>query len=303
MIFELPSKSKIVFESDGDKMDKHYEMHKTDNNQPIIFHTDYLNRSGYLYTDDMAIVKPKFPAHWHENIELLYMLEGECDVITNAVKIHTVPGDIALMNSNMVHMVEATTDYAKYYCLIVDASFLKSFGINIEHTIFERCIRDEKTSELYLNAVEAVQSESEFRLLDLKLALLSLAVNLLKHHAEEEYSPNSHSNPKTEIVKQAIEYMKNHYAEQINVEDLAGMLGFTKYYFCHVFNEITGSTVINHLNYIRCKNARKLILSGMCNITEAAEQSGFTNMSYFAKIYRNVIGQLPSETKAEAKQN
>ncbi len=95
--------------------------------------------------------------------------------------------------------------------------------------------------------------------------------------------------------------MKKHYAEPITITNLAATLGFTKYYFCHVFNEITGSTVINHLNYIRCKNARKLILSGRCNITEAAGQCGFTNMSYFARIYKNVIGQLPSETKAEAK--
>ncbi len=299
----LPVKSKIVFERNGDKMDKHYEKHKTDNDQPIIFHTDYLNRSGYLYTDDMAIVKPKFPAHWHENIELLYMLEGECDVITNAVKIHTVPGDIALINSNMVHMVEATTEYAKYYCLIVDVNFLKSFGINIEHTVFERCIRDSRTLELYLSVVRAAKSDDEYRMLDLKLALLSLAVNIVKNHSEDDFSPNSHSTPKTEIVKKAIEYMKEHYAEQISVEELAKMLGFTKYYFCHIFNEITGSTVINHLNYVRCKNARKLIMSGKCNITEAAEQSGFTNMSYFAKIYKNVIGQLPSETKAEAKHN
>jgi len=282
-------------------MEKFYEKHRTDNELPMIFHTDYLKHNGFLYTDDMAIVQPKFRAHWHENIELLYMLEGECDVITNAVKIHTVPGDIALMNSNMVHMVEATTEYAKYYCLIVDASFLKSFGINIEETFFERRIKDDVTAKLYLDAVRLAKSSGEYRLLDLKLALLSLATDLVKHHSEDNVSSVSHSTPKTEMVKKAIEYMKNHYAEQISVEELAKKLGFTKYYFCHVFSEITGSTVINHLNYIRCKNARKLIMSGQCNITEAAERSGFTNMSYFAKIYKNVTGQLPSETKAEAK--
>lgn len=295
------SKSKIVFER-RHKMDKRYEKHRTDDNQPIIFHTDILKRKGSLvYIDDYAKVVPKFTAHWHENIELLYILEGECDVITNAVKIHAVPGDIALINSNMVHMVEANTEEVKYYCLIVDANFLKGFGINISQVVFERCIRDINTENLFLEAVKAAKSSDEYRLLDLKLALLSLAVDIVKNHADDEFSPQQHSTPKTETVKRAIEYMKNHYAEQISVDELAGMLGFTKYYFCHIFNEITGSTVINHLNYVRCKNARKLILSGKCNITEAAEQSGFTNMSYFAKIYKNVIGQLPSETKAEAK--
>lgn len=284
-------------------MEKHYEKHVTDSELPIIFHTDFLKRNGFLYTDDMAIVHPKFRAHWHENIELLYMLEGECDVITNSVKIHAVPGDIALMNSNMVHIVEATTEYAKYYCLIVDANFLKSFGIDIEHTLFERRIRDEHTAKLYLEAVRIAKGTGEYKTIDLKIALLSLAADLMKNHSDDEYSPDSNSNPKTETVKKAIEYIKINYAKPLKVDELAKKLGFTKYYLCHIFSEITGSTVINHLNYVRCKNARKLILSGQCNITEAAERCGFTNMSYFAKIYKNVIGELPSQTKAETRRD
>lgn len=281
--------------------DNFYEKHKTNNELPIILHTDTLIRNGYLHTDNMATVQPKFRVHWHENLELLYIIDGECDVLTHTVRVHVKPGNIALVNSNMVHQVEATTEKAKYYCLIIDAAFLKSFGIDIEHTLFERLINDESTTELYLEAVKYAKSDNDYKILDLKLALLKLAVNLAKYHTDGEYTPELYSNPKTETVKKAIEYIQNHYSEPLNVDSVAKALGFTKYYFCHIFNEITGSTFINHLNYVRCKNARKLILSGKFNITEAAEQSGFSNMSYFAKIYKNVIGQLPSETKAESK--
>lgn len=279
-----------------------YEKHRTDHERPVILHTDTLRRKGVHYNSDgITVVQPMFRVHWHENLELLRIFEGECDVITNGIKIHAVPGDIALVNSNMVHQVEATTEYARYDCLIIDAAIIRGLGIDIEHILFERCIKDSETERLFLEAVGFERGDGEYRLLDLKLAIFALAVNLVKNHTDGEYSPEGISNPKTETVKRAIEYMKEHYAEPITVDGLARQLGFTKYYFCHIFSEVTGSTVINHLNYIRCKNARKLILSGRCNITEAAEQSGFTNMSYFAKIYRNVIGQLPSETKAEAK--
>ena len=278
-----------------------YEKHGTDRECPVILHTDTLRKRGVHYDDGISDIQPIFRVHWHENLELLYMLEGECDVITNGRKIHATVGDIALVNSNMVHQVEATTEYARYECLIIDAAIMKGFGIDIEHILFERCIRDSEAERLFLEAVRCERGGGEYRLLDLKLAIFALAVNLLKNHTDGEYSTEGISNPKTETVKRAIEYMKEHYAEPITVDGLARYLGFTKYYFCHIFSEVTGSTVINHLNYIRCKNARKLILSGKCNITEAAEQSGFTNMSYFAKIYKNVIGQLPSGTKAEAK--
>lgn len=281
-----------------------YEKHKTDSEQPIILHTDLLSRNGFLQIDcgDTIFNKPSFCAHWHENVELLYVIEGECDVSTNAVKVHAKPGDIAIVNSNMVHQIDATTEFAKYYCLIMDTTFCKNFGIDMEHILFERLVpNNSETSTLYNDVVSCARGAGEYKHLEVKLKLLALALHLVKEHTDGDFSSRQHSNPKAETAKRAIEYMKKHYAEPITVTSLAATLGFTKYYFCHVFNEITGSTVINHLNYIRCKNARKLILSGQCNITEAAEQCGFTNMSYFAKIYKNVIGQLPSETKAEVK--
>lgn len=282
--------------------ENYYEKHRTDNDQPIILHIDYLKKDGFLRIDISKSVIPRFCAHWHENIELLYVIEGECDVSSNAVKVHACPGDLAIVNSNMVHQVEATTEYVKYYCLIVDVTFCKNFGIDIEHILFERLVpQNPDTSGLYNDVVKCARGEGEYKHLELKLRLLTLALHLVREHTDGDFSARQYSNPKAETVKKAIEYMKKHYAEPITVTSLAATLGFTKYYFCHVFNEITGSTVINHLNYIRCKNARKLILSGQCNITEAAEQCGFTNMSYFAKIYKNVIGELPSETKAEAK--
>lgn len=278
-----------------------YEKHGTDHGRPIILHTDTLRRRGVHHLNGTVVVQPIFRVHWHENLELLHIIEGECDVITNGTKIHAASGEIALVNSNMVHQVEATTEYARYDCLIIDAATIKGLGVDIEHMIFERKICDGETERLFLEVMRCEGEEGEYRLLDLKLAIFTLVADLVKNHTDGEYSSDKNSNPKTETVKRAIEYMKRHYAEPITVDGLAGMLGFTKYYFCHIFSEVTGSTVINHLNYIRCKNARKLILSGKYNITEAAEQSGFANMSYFAKIYKNVMGQLPSETKSEAR--
>ena len=282
--------------------EKFYEKHKTDTEQPIILHLDTLGKNGFLKIDISDKIFPRFHVHWHENIELLYVTQGECDISTNAVKIHAVQGELAIINSNMVHQVEATTDFVKYYCLIVDVTFCKNIGIDIENTVFRRLIpKSEETSGLFLEVVRCAGTESEYKNLELKLSLFALLLHLLKEHKDDEFSSHKYSNPKAEIAKKAIEYMKLHYAEPLTVSGIAASLGFTKYYFCHVFSEITGSTVINHLNYIRCKNARKLISSGKCNITEAAEQCGFTNMSYFAKIYKSIIGQLPSETKAEAK--
>ena len=51
------------------------------------------------------------------------------------------------------------------------------------------------------------------------------------------------------------------------------------------------------LNSLRCREARILILSGKCNVAEAARQCGVENLSYFSRMYRRYMGVLPSQEK------
>ena len=57
----------------------------------------------------------------------------------------------------------------------------------------------------------------------------------------------------------------------------------------------------NYLNYTRCSYARKLLASGRYNVSESAEHSGFSNLSYFAKTYKKYMGELPSQVERKPK--
>ena len=54
--------------------------------------------------------------------------------------------------------------------------------------------------------------------------------------------------------------------------------------------------MVDYLNFLRCENAQLLLASGRCNVRESAERCGFHNDSYFTRIYKQQIGELPSET-------
>ena len=71
----------------------------------------------------------------------------------------------------------------------------------------------------------------------------------------------------------------------------------SKYYFCRIFKNITGSTVIKYLNMYRCMKARELLSSGKYTVSEAALECGFENMSYFSKTYKAYSGSVPSMAK------
>ena len=115
-----------------------------------------------------------------------------------------------------------------------------------------------------------------------------------KYQLDKNDAPDKNSINKIEMAKLSISYMKKNFREDITLDDIAGHIGFNKCYFCRVFKEVTGVTVITMLNTIRCEEAKHLLASTSYNISEVAERCGFSNTSYFTKIYKKITGCLPS---------
>ena len=59
---------------------------------------------------------------------------------------------------------------------------------------------------------------------------------------------------------------------------------------------VTGKTVVDYLNFLRCERAQFLLSTGDCNVQEAAERCGFCSGSYFSMVYKRQIGEAPSVT-------
>lgn len=261
-----------------------YEHHNfEDNNLKIIYHLDRVVR-------DVDV----FWTHFHENIELLLVLHGSAEIKSGTECFIIQENEMAVISPNQLHSVKAVTARCDYYCLIVDHSIYDGFFPNSSAFPFKTNRRE--IVSVYRRIFETLNERQFFYREEVK-SLVYLMLTLLLRQAkqqgitEQTDSPNS----KAAMVKQAIAYMYRHFQEDIQVEDISNAIGFSKFYFCRCFKEITGQTPLWHLNYIRCRNARALLLSGKYNITESAIKSGFNNPSYFGKIYKKYFGCLPRE--------
>lgn len=80
-----------------------------------------------------------------------------------------------------------------------------------------------------------------------------------------------------------------------SLEELAKDSGIshTRLNFC--FRKIYGKTVFEHLRDVRLKRAKLLLDEGKANVTEAAYEVGYSNLSYFTKSFRNHFGTNPGE--------
>ena len=91
----------------------HYEYHSFTNNESlkVFYHQDVIVKNG-----------TKFSTHFHENIELLFMREGQMLVTVDQNREVISAGEIAIVPPNGLHNIESLTDTCYYDCLIIDRS-------------------------------------------------------------------------------------------------------------------------------------------------------------------------------------
>ena len=255
-------------------------------------------RLPFIFRDDEMHAGEKDFTHWHENIELLYFYEGDGVVTLDFRPKYTTAGDLVVVNSEKLHMVESAhaASPVKYYCLIIDIEFCAENGIPAADVFFKEHISgDEELRGKFLRVVSAYAGKEEYKETAVRVAVLDLLLILARKYALPDSDEGERDEEHLENVKEAVKYIKENYEKHISVTQVCRAAGLSDAYFSRIFKKVTGYTVVSYVNLVRCRNADKLLRSGRYKVKEVAAQCGFENMSYFTKTYRQIMGALPSE--------
>lgn len=261
-----------------------------DNELPMISHLDTCHKNSN-----------DFYVHWHESLEFLYCLEGTTQITTNASTFQLAPKEIALINSNHLHDIQAISESSKYYCFILDTRLTEACGFDITSFTFQNHIADSVITTLFDEIISELTHQEELYKQQVKTLLTEVLVHLYRNYRFSDSLPTENAH-KIQLVKDGISYIKQHYTEPLQIDLICQAIGISKFHFCRIFKEITNKTVLEYINILRCHQARQLILSGNYTISQSAEKIGFQNISYFSKCYQKHIGCLPSATKKQAMQ-
>ena len=85
--------------------------------------------------------------------------------------------------------------------------------------------------------------------------------------------------------------------ETLGVEDLARRVGFSRSQLTRKLRALTGKTPSRLIAEMRLHEARRLLRRGAGNVSEVAYRVGYANLSYFAKSFRELHGELPSAVR------
>lgn len=101
------------------------------------------------------------------------------------------------------------------------------------------------------------------------------------------------------LIKKAVQYIHDNYNKKISLEDIAGFVGISKYYFSVLFKKEQGITFSSYLNSVRIEKAKQLLKNPHTTINDAVYEVGFNDSQYFSKTFKKYVGMTVTEYRGK----
>ena len=238
--------------------------------------------------------------HWHERYELCQVLNNGCGFIVDGQMISAEVGDIIAINENVVHQFIINSNDTYIRICQLPLKLVLNFKNRVMPLATHIKIEDikavsglEERINMLFAIMEQEKAEQSTANNPFIQSLASSLYFLLERHFSIADGSFSQDKERKDFYK-IIEYVNEHFREDITVELVAKQLYFTRGKVTSLFKKYAGEGLNEYTNKLRIKRANSLLLSGM-SITEAALESGFQSIRTFNNVYKQIMGITPSE--------
>lgn len=97
------------------------------------------------------------------------------------------------------------------------------------------------------------------------------------------------------LVSLVEEYVRSNYMNDISMQEAARCINYSDTYFCKMFKQQFGQNFTTYLTEYRMNEAKKLLKQPNVSVKEVGAKVGYPDSSYFARVFRRIIGVSPSE--------
>lgn len=238
--------------------------------------------------------KCEFRPHWHEQMELLYIVKGNISVQCEEKIIDAKAGDCIIINGNELH--EGVGGQADYLALNIPRSMMGAQNVKYKQIVSDHGIGELAYKIIYEHTHR--DEASDFAItgyINLIIAILNRRYILKKYDTEGH---NIYSK-KTVMLNRVIGYLEDNYSEPLTLQEISEFAKVTKSYLCKEFRQYTGKTVNEYINYLRCIKAKEFLISTNISIADISCICGFYDPNYFARKFRQIMGKTPSNMRKE----
>ncbi len=263
----------------------------------------------------------RVPVHWHEEMELIYIKKGRGTVIIDFQGMEVKAGDILLISPGKLHSIrQLRHEIMEYENIIFPCALLLGQPGDMVWTQYLEPIVTRKKElisclepdmEGYEEMAACIDAIDEIRKsfpeafpLLIKGKLFEFFFLLFQYgcvkEPEEGNGEKSRGREKTmEKSRMVIRFVEEHYPETLSIERMADVTGFSQSHFMKFFKGLFGVSFTSYLNDYRLTMASRLLLASGDTILEVAAATGFENLSYFNRRFKEKFGMTPREFRRQ----
>ena len=253
------------------------------------------------------------PLHFHDEFELVYVVESYGTRYVGDSKEPFAEGDLVLLGSQLPHSWQNDEIFTHGYGTNVVRAIIVQFGTDFVNMV-SQCQEFGKVAELLKESQrglcfhEPEQSEIKSMLRQLltlsddfeKVLLFLRILNLMgtggnyRPLASISFQSVDKTSPIGKIID-TITHISENYQTKLTLSEIACRFNMSTTAFCNYFKRKTGKTLISYINEIRVSQACRSLIGSEKNIAEIAFDCGFNNLSNFNRIFKSNTGKTPGE--------
>lgn len=241
------------------------------------------------------------PFHWHNHIELIYVIDGSMDLFVEGMETVLSAGQLAIVNSEEIHSTRLRGK-VKYLLLQVPLSAFNGIDSSMASYIFGT-IFEGKAAEAVgkrLLAMKKILDEDSpgcrIKFVSLLYELFYFMISKYRLHDEKLKSVDfSHGGIRR--ISPVISFLEKNYRRRIQLEEIASSINVSEEHLCRIFRQYTGMTVNSYLMSLRIASVYSELRNTDKKIAVILEENGVRDYKGFMRDFRKTFNCTPQDIR------
>lgn len=288
------------------------ELFKMPNNTIHVYSSEFSSYGSIHISKQNRFID--ISAHIHDFIELLYVYSGNCYQTINGQEFHLKKGDICIIDTGIVHSIKSANiddifinilmekDYFTTSLLsrLSSESYISEFLVNAitESTNHENYIifnqNDGSKVDFFMSSLMCEYFDKGLCSTEVIDCYLILLFSELIRTTEYSYYKKSSNNDSKDSLIHILKYIEENY-NTCTLESVAKHFNFHPNYLSTFLRKMTKKTYKEIVQTQRMMQAANYLKKTSIPIYEIAEKSGYNNLTFFYKKFREHYGLSPQE--------
>ncbi len=253
-----------------------------------------------------------YPRHWHTDAEVILPVDNSYRVVIDDSTYNLCTNDIIIIPPGELHQIYSPSDGYRII-LQFDCTMLCNLkGFSTVFDMLHPCVVVTPSSmpnihgELTLLLMDMASeffSNQPFKDASVYSMLIRFFTILGRNcfSMDNKFS-NIKNQKQVEYIKLFVKvcnYINQHCTENIKVEDIANIAGFSKFHFTRLFKQVMNMSWYDYLINRRIMQAEKLLADNDLSIMQVALKSGFSSLATFNRVFKAKKCSTPTEYRSQ----